>query len=114
MGLYGEEHKKFVSKRKNCQQEKAKHQKSSCLLQEIHVLTWKCEDINMDFLLCVPWTQKQYDSILDIAQNPCLLIRRRIMQGPSYMRLSIAMVFRYPSYQIGVHNSHICKGWELQ
>ena len=42
---------------------KAKHQKPGGLLQEIQVPTWKWEDINMDFLVGLPRTQRQYDSI---------------------------------------------------
>ena len=54
----------FVAKCPNCQQVKAEHQKSGGLLQEIQVPTWKWEDINMDFVVGLPRTQKQYDSIL--------------------------------------------------
>ena len=47
----------------NCQQVKAKHLKSGGLLQEIHIPTCKWEDINMDFVVGLPRTQKSYDSI---------------------------------------------------
>ena len=53
----------FVAKCPNCQQVKVEHQKSSGLLQEIQVPIWKWEDINMDFVVGLPRTQKQYDSI---------------------------------------------------
>ena len=33
------------------------------LLQEIQVPKWKWEDINMDFVVCLPQAQRQYDSI---------------------------------------------------
>ena len=42
---------------------KIEYQKSGGLLQEIQVPTWKWEDINMDFLVSLPRTKKQYDSI---------------------------------------------------
>ena len=42
---------------------KAKHQKPGGLLQEIQVPTWKWEDINMDFVVGYPQTQRKYDSI---------------------------------------------------
>ena len=54
---------KFVSMCPNCQQVKAEHQKTGDLLQEIQVPTWKWEDINMDFVVGLPQTQRQYDSI---------------------------------------------------
>ena len=48
---------------------KAEHQKSCGSLQEIQVPTWKWEDINMDFVVGLPRTQKQYDSIWVIVDN---------------------------------------------
>ena len=53
----------FVSKCPNCQQVKAEHPKSGGLLQEIQIPTWKWEDINMDFVLVLPQTQRSYDRI---------------------------------------------------
>ena len=41
----------FVAKCPNCQQVKAKHQKSGGLLQEVQVRTWNREDANMDFVV---------------------------------------------------------------
>ena len=46
----------FVSKYPNFQQVKAEHQKPRGLLQEIQDPTWKCEDINMDFVVGFPYT----------------------------------------------------------
>ena len=51
----------FVAKCPNCQQVKVEHQKSGGLLQEIQVPTWKWEDININFVVVLPRTQKQYD-----------------------------------------------------
>ena len=53
----------FVAKFPNHQQVKAEHLKLGGLLQEIEVPTWKREDINMYFVVGLPWTQKQHDSI---------------------------------------------------
>ena len=53
----------FVAKCLNCQQIKAKHQKLGDLLHEIQIPTWKWEDLNMDFVVGLPQTQKSYDSI---------------------------------------------------
>ena len=49
---------KFVAKCPNFQQVKAKHKKSGVLLQEIKIPTFKWEDINMDFIMGLPRTQK--------------------------------------------------------
>ena len=53
----------FVAKCPNCQQVNVEHQKWGGLLQEIQIPTWKWEDINMDFVVGLTRTQKQYDSI---------------------------------------------------
>ena len=53
----------FVDKCPNCQKVKAEHQKPGGLLEEIQLPTWKWEDINMDFVVGLPRTQKQYESI---------------------------------------------------
>ena len=53
----------FVAKCPNFKQVKAENQKSSGLTQEIQVPTWKWKDINMDFVVDLPRTQRQYDSI---------------------------------------------------
>ena len=53
----------FVSKCTNCQQVKVKQQEPVDLLQEIQVPTLKLEGINMYFVVGLPRTQKQYDSV---------------------------------------------------
>ena len=53
----------FVAKCPNFQHVMAKNQKQGGLLQEIKIPFWKWEDINMDFVVSLPRTQKSYDSI---------------------------------------------------
>ena len=53
----------FVAKCPNCQQVKVEHLKSGGLLQEIKIPNWKWEDINIDFVVGLPRTQKSYDSL---------------------------------------------------
>ena len=42
---------------------KGRTSKSGGLLQEIQIPTWKWEDINMDFVVGLPWTKRSYDFI---------------------------------------------------
>ena len=53
----------FVSKYQNCQLLKVEHQKSGGLLQEIQVPTWNWEDTTMDFVVGLPRSQSQNDSL---------------------------------------------------
>ena len=53
----------FFSKCPPNQQVKDGHQNPGFLLQEIQVATWEWKDINMDFVVGLPWSQKQYDSM---------------------------------------------------
>ena len=41
----------FVSKCPNCQQVKVEHQKLRGMTQEIDILTWKWDVINIDFII---------------------------------------------------------------
>ena len=59
----------FVANSSNCQQVNVEYKKSDGLQQEIQVSTWKWEDINVDFLLCLPRTQNQYDSIWVVVEG---------------------------------------------
>ena len=53
----------FVIKSPNCQQVKVEHQKPGYMTQEIDIHTWKREVINMDFIIGLPHTVTQHDSI---------------------------------------------------
>ncbi|WMV58614.1 hypothetical protein MTR67_051999 [Solanum verrucosum] len=52
-----------VARCSNCQQVKAEHQGSRVLTQDIDTPTWKWEEINMEFVVGLPRTRRQYDSI---------------------------------------------------
>jgi hypothetical protein len=53
----------FVAKCLTCQQVKAKHMCPAGLLQPLQVLQWKWEDIKMDFVIGLPRTNRQKDTI---------------------------------------------------
>ncbi|WMV30081.1 hypothetical protein MTR67_023466, partial [Solanum verrucosum] len=53
----------FVARCSNCQQVKAKHQGPGGLTQDIDTPTWKWEEINMDFVVGLPRTSRQHNSI---------------------------------------------------
>ncbi|KAH0709388.1 hypothetical protein KY284_010815 [Solanum tuberosum] len=53
----------FVSKCLNCQQVKAEHKKPGGLLQDLNIPTWKWEEVNIDFVVGLPRTRRQHDSI---------------------------------------------------
>ena len=50
---------KFVLRLPNYQQLKAKHQGPGGLTQYIDILTWKWEDVNMDFVVGFPRTRRK-------------------------------------------------------
>jgi len=54
---------KFVARCSNCQQVKTEHQGPGGLTQDIDIPTWKWEEVNMDFVVGLPRTRRQHDSI---------------------------------------------------
>ena len=85
----------FVSRCPNCQQVKAKYERSGGLTQVVNVPTLKWEDVNMDFVVGLPQTRRQNDSIWVIVDRlkkstlspSSLPIRRRIIQEYTLMRM---------------------------
>jgi len=53
----------FVSKCPNSQQVEVELQKSRGMTQEINIPTWKWVVINIDFIMGLPRTHRQHDSI---------------------------------------------------
>ena len=52
-----------VAKCLNCQHIKAEYLKHDGLTQMVEVPTWKCEDINKDFMVGLPRTSRQHVSL---------------------------------------------------
>lgn len=80
----------IVAKSTNFQQVKDEHQKLGGLLKQILILSCKWQEINIDFVIVLPQTQKQYDTIwvvVDWLTNHLILfpsnlpIQYRIMIG---------------------------------
>ena len=67
----------------NCQQVKVENQKLSVLLQEIQIPTWKWEDVNMDFIVRLHRTRRQYDSIW--------VVVNRMIKSAHFIPLSLLM-----------------------
>jgi hypothetical protein len=53
----------YVARCDTCSRVKAVHLKPARLLQPLSVLSWKWEEISMDFIVGLPPTQKGFDSI---------------------------------------------------
>jgi hypothetical protein len=53
----------YVARCDNCWRVKAIHMKPAGLLQPLSILGWKWEEVSMDFITRVPWTEKGHDSI---------------------------------------------------
>jgi hypothetical protein len=54
----------YLARCQDCQQVKAEHQHPAGLLQPLPVPEWKWEAISLDFIIGLPKTQKQNDSIM--------------------------------------------------
>jgi hypothetical protein len=54
---------RYVARCDTCRRVKAIHMKTAGPLQSLPILTWKWEDINMDFIVGLPRTTKGFDSI---------------------------------------------------
>jgi hypothetical protein len=53
----------------SCQRTKAEHQKLAGLLQPLQIPQWKCDEIGMDFIVGLPRTWANYDSICVIVDR---------------------------------------------
>ncbi|WMV50294.1 hypothetical protein MTR67_043679 [Solanum verrucosum] len=59
----------FYVKCPNCQQVKVKNQKSDGLSQDISIPTWMWENVNINFIVGLPRTRRQHDSIWGIVDR---------------------------------------------
>nr|AAT38739.2 Integrase core domain containing protein [Solanum demissum] len=78
----------FVAKCLNFQQVKAEHLKPGGFFQDINIPIWKWEEVNMDFLVGLPYTRRQHDSI-------CVIIEK---MTKSFHFLSVKVSFLSEDY----------------
>jgi IS30 family transposase len=65
---------KYMSLCDTCQRVKAGHQRPAGLQQPLEILKWKWEEIRMDFIVRLPRTQAEYDSIWVIVDRLTKLV----------------------------------------
>jgi hypothetical protein len=54
---------RYVTECNTCRRVKADHMRSAGLLQPLSIPAWKWEDINMDFIMGLPLTDRMFNSI---------------------------------------------------
>ena len=59
----------YISRCIECQQVKVEHQHLAGLLEPFPVLEWKQEVISMDFIIGLPMTWRQHDSIMFVVDK---------------------------------------------
>ena len=88
----------YVAKYLNCQQVKVEHLKPRGLTQIIEVLTWKWQSVNMDFMVGLPRTRRQHDSIWVIVdrmtKSAHFIPVKSSYRGEDYARLYIDEIVR--------------------
>ena len=117
MGRLKKGNSRIFEKCINCQQVKIEHQNSSGLLQEIQVPTSKLEDIIMDFVVELPRTQKQHDSIWMVADRltkfTYFIPVKSTYSAEDYARIFIAEILCHDGIPLSIisyrgTNSHLC------
>ena len=81
------------------QQVKAKHQHPAGLLQPFPIPEWKWEVISLDFIIGLPLTQKQHDSIMVVVDK----LRKSahfIPMKSTYKAVNIAEIFLKEIFQL--------------
>ena len=89
----------YVAKCPFCQQVKAEHLKPGGLTLIIEVPTWKWESINMDFVVGLPKTRRQHDSIWVIVdkmtKSAHFIPLKSTYRAEDYARLYIDEIVRW-------------------
>jgi hypothetical protein len=75
-----------------CQRVKAKHQRPAGLLQPMKIPEWKWEEVGMDFIVGLLYTQRGYDSIWVIVDR-LTKIAHFILVKTKYTREQLAILY---------------------
>ncbi|MDV3186342.1 MAG: hypothetical protein Q8850_02635 [Candidatus Phytoplasma australasiaticum] len=107
---YEEDIAKFVFECPNCQQMKVEHQWLVGLAQAIEIPTWKWEDVNIDFVVGLPQTQKKFDSIRVIIDRMTKLAHflsvKTTFKAEDYVKLYIHELLRLDSVPRCILSDH--------
>ena len=82
----------FIMKCQECQLFKAEHQNPSGLLQPLPIPEWKWEIIGMDFIIGLPKSKKQNDSIIIVIDKLSKVVHF-IPVKSTYKAVNIADIF---------------------
>jgi hypothetical protein len=94
---------RYVARCDTCRRVKAIHMKTSGPLQSLPILTWKWEDISMDFIVGLPRIAKGFDSIWVIIDRLTKIVhfcqsrhitRSSLMPRCILLAFSVCTVFR--------------------
>ncbi|WMV40991.1 hypothetical protein MTR67_034376 [Solanum verrucosum] len=96
----------FMAKCPNCQQVKVEHQKLGAMTQEINIPTWKWEVINIDFIIGLPRTHRQHDSIWVIVdrvtKSARFLVVKTTDSAKDYAKLYINEIVRFHGVPLSI------------
>ena len=90
----------------NCQQVKAEHLNPGGLTHIIEVPTWKWEAVNMDFVVGLPRTRRQHDSIWVIVdrltKSAHFIPVKSTYRAEDYARLYIDKIVRWHGIPLSI------------
>ena len=90
----------------NCQQVKAEHLKPGGLTHIIEVPTWKWEAVNMDFVVGLPRTRRQHDSIwvivVRLTKSAHFIPMKSTYIADDYVRLYIDDIVRWHGIPLSI------------
>jgi hypothetical protein len=90
----------YVSLCDTCQCVKVEHQRLAGVLQPLKILEWKWEEIGMDFIVGLPRTQGQYDSIW-VDMDRLTMVAHFILIKTTYSGAKLAEL--YMSHVVCLH-----------
>ncbi|WMV23979.1 hypothetical protein MTR67_017364 [Solanum verrucosum] len=106
----------FVVKCLNCQQVKVEHQRPGGMAQNIEILEWKWEMINMDFITGLPQSRRQHDSIWVIVdrmtKSAHFLPVKTTHSAEDYAKLYVQEVVRLHGVPVSIISARGAQFWK--